>query len=936
MRRLTRIMAAAVFGLLVGTAASQAQPTQLINPTTTQWRYLADNTDQGVAWSAKVFDDSTWQTGTGLFGNDTGYPYPFATAIPGPSGGGPLVEYFRTKFTWNGTLNGIVLTGTNYIDDGDVLYLNGVEITRFNMPAGAPTFATVAPAANPGGFPNLNNGEPVLVTMQIPLGALTNGNANPLVVGENTLAVEIHNNGTGSSDTVFGMSLYAQQSLPPCTDNIQPTDRSVTACRNTTFTVVLPTVTCNVPFPSIQWFRSIGGVDSEIIGQTGTSVTLTNVQPTDAGQYFAVLNNGVGAAVQSRHAVLTVTPDTQGPQVLSVQGTFGADNEFLVTFDEAIRTQQGGDDAFTWEITDVNDPSATFLVQNIAIVTGRPDQVLFTTDIPRIAGHMYRYRTTQDITDDCGGSVTPPGLTGPVLVQGTILDYTDAKIWRYDDTAVNRDAENWKAAAYNDSAWKTGQQLFDRQRADLTRTTVAGQTVRTFLELTNFAANPPTNIPTFYLRVKLTVPAGTTALTGFPIYDDGFILYVNGNEVYRTNVLATADQFAIYGGAGAINAGDATRIYPFEIPISAVTVGGENTIAVMLKQNDPTSSDVTFGLRIVATSPGFPVEPIVILQQPVSTTVTEGHALSLSVSVSGSQPSYQWFKDNVEIPGATSATYTKSAVAGDAGTYHVVVSNPQGPVTSASATVTVRPVAVPYNATWRYETNSQDATLSSGTPWYAPAFNDSTWQSGPGLFGVETTAGTLARLPAPINTALPTPSATFLTAYFRTTVTVPTLSAGQSLALFHTIDDGAVFYVDGVLALRYNMTNDPPILSTAVAPGTAPGDGDAMIVVTPVTLPPGQHTIAAEVHQNAGTSSDIVFGAELRVVSGTGPTLTIAHPTPTSVTVTWAANPLYSLYQATVVTGPYTPVGGNPQGTHSVANIAPDAARYFQLRLNGQ
>jgi hypothetical protein len=308
----------------------------------------------------------------------------------------------------------------------------------------------------------------------------------------------------------------------------------------------------------------------------------------------------------------------------------------------------------------------------------------------------------------------------------------------------------------------------------------------------------------------------------------------------------------------------------------------------------------------------------------------------LSVSVSGSQPSYQWFRNNVEIPGATSATYTKSAVAGDAGTYHVVVSNSQGPVTSASATITVLPVAVPYNATWRYETNSQDATLTAGTPWYALAFNDSAWQSGPGLFGVETTAGTLARLPAPIATPLPAPNSNFLTAYFRTTVTVPTLSAGQSLALFHTVDDGAVFYVDGVLALRYNMTNNPPILSTDVAVGNAPGDGDAMIVVSPVTLPPGQHTIAVEVHQSGPGSSDVVFGAELRVVSGTGPALTITHPTATSVTVTWAANPLYSLYQATVVNGPYTPVAGNPQGNHAVANITPDAARYFQLRLNGQ
>jgi hypothetical protein len=360
--------------------------------------------------------------------------------------------------------------------------------------------------------------------------------------------------------------------------------------------------------------------------------------------------------------------------------------------------------------------------------------------------------------------------------------------------------------------------------------------------------------------------------------------------------------------------------------------------AVLLKQNDGTSTDITWGLEVTALVPGVTVVAPTIVTQPASVTATEGHTFSLSVVASGTAPlTYQWFHGANAIAGANSATYTKAgAIAGDAGDYHVNVSNSAGAVDSANATVTIRPVAVSYTATWKYEIASQDATLSGGTPWYAPGFDDSAWQSGSGLFGLEGTAGTAARLPAAIATALPAPSATFLTAYFRTTINVPTLSAGQSLALFHTIDDGAAFYVDGVLALRYNLTNDPPILSTALAPGAVPGDGDAMIVVTPVSLPAGQHTIAVEVHQNSATSSDVLFGAELRVVSGTGPTLTITHPTPTSVTVNWTPNPAYSLYQATVVTGPYTPVGGNPQGAYTVQNIAPDAARYFQARLNGQ
>ena len=930
MRRLTRIMAAAVFGLLVGTAASQAQ-TQLIHPTTHQWRYLADNTDPGATWFSDTFNDSAWPTGTGLFGNEANYPYPVATSIAGPSTGGPPTTYYRTRFTYAGGLTGVVLTGTNYIDDGNVVYLNGVEITRFNMPAGVPTMATFAVTANPGGFPNINAGEPVLVRMQIPLDAPTNGNPNPLRVGENVLAVEVHNNSATSSDTAFTMSLYSQQSVAPCTDLIQPTNRTVTACRNTTFSVVLPS-NCGIPTPGVQWFRNVGGGDQEITGQTGTSLTVSNVQSADAGQYFAVLNNGIGGAVQSRHAVLTVAPDTAGPQIIDVVSIGGANNEIVITFNEPVDDVSATD---TFEYSILSQDGAHI----IGVISAARDVNDFTvvrlgTDAPLAQGVRYNYTVGTDvgIADACVGNLSI-GLTGPVLIRAILIEANDlVQTWRYDDTGVDR-GTTWKDTAYDDSTWKSGIAVFDGK--DVPRTAFGTFTVGTQLQR-RIPGTPfeTVNLPTIYLRTHVMIPAGATAVSIRSVADDGYVLYVNGTEVSRLRAPVNNDPFANYSGGGTV--GDANYEGPVSIPLSNLNIGGDNVFAVLLKQNDPTSTDITWAMELSANVAGITVTPVSIVQQPASTTVTEGHRFTLSVVATGTSPSYQWYKGATLIPGATSSSYSKVAVAGDAGDYHVNVSNSLNAVDSANATVTVRPVAVAYNATWRYETNSQDATLTGGTPWYAAAFNDSAWLSGPGLFGVETTAGTLARLPAPINTSLPTPAATFLTAYFRTTVTVPTLSAGQSLALFHTIDDGAVFYVDGVLALRYNMTNDPPILSTAGGIGNAPGDGDAMIVVSPVTLPPGQHTIAVEVHQSGAASSDIVFGAELRVVSGTGPTLTITHPTPTSVTVTWAANPLYSLYQATVVNGPYTPVGGNPQGTHAVANIAPDAARYFQLRLNGQ
>lgn len=66
-----------------------------------------------------------------------------------------------------------------------------------------------------------------------------------------------------------------------------------------------------------------------------------------------------------------------------------------------------------------------------------------------------------------------------------------------------------------------------------------------------------------------------------------------------------------------------------------------------------------------------------ITQQPIGLSITEGDALSLSVSVIGdSDIRYQWQKNGSLIPGATSNTYfIPISQATDAGSYRVVISN---------------------------------------------------------------------------------------------------------------------------------------------------------------------------------------------------------------------------------------------------------------------
>lgn len=85
---------------------------------------------------------------------------------------------------------------------------------------------------------------------------------------------------------------------------------------------------------------------------------------------------------------------------------------------------------------------------------------------------------------------------------------------------------------------------------------------------------------------------------------------------------------------------------------------------------------------------------VIIDTQPANQSAFIGKPFSLTVTAEGPQLTYQWQKSNgsayVNISGATASSYTvTSALASDAGSYQVIVTNPSGSVTSSAATVTV-------------------------------------------------------------------------------------------------------------------------------------------------------------------------------------------------------------------------------------------------------
>ena len=120
----------------------QAQQSVLV-PSGALWKYLDTGADQGTAWRTPAFNDSGWKTGAAELGYGDGDE---ATLVAyGPNSTAKFTTtYLRRAFTVADPSAYGGLTLRVLRDDGAIVYLNGTEVFRTNMPTGAVTAATFA------------------------------------------------------------------------------------------------------------------------------------------------------------------------------------------------------------------------------------------------------------------------------------------------------------------------------------------------------------------------------------------------------------------------------------------------------------------------------------------------------------------------------------------------------------------------------------------------------------------------------------------------------------------------------------------------------------------------------------------------------------------------------------------------------------------------
>jgi hypothetical protein len=167
----------------------QAQTTLIA--TGTAWKYLDNGSNQGTAWYGTGFSDASWASGNAQLGYGDGDE---ATVVSYGSNSGAkyITTYFRKAISVADASLFSNYTLNVKRDDGVVIYINGVEKYRNNMPTGTITYTT-------GASTTCSDDGAGFQTTTLASGSL--------VTGTNVIAVEMHQVNGSSSDISFDLSL---------------------------------------------------------------------------------------------------------------------------------------------------------------------------------------------------------------------------------------------------------------------------------------------------------------------------------------------------------------------------------------------------------------------------------------------------------------------------------------------------------------------------------------------------------------------------------------------------------------------------------------------------------------------------------------------------------------------------------------------------------
>lgn len=627
---------------LFASLLTQAQNISLLNPGSS-WKYLSDGSNQGTAWQALSFNDASWPSGNAQLGYGDGDEI---TVIPyGPNTNNRYITYyFRKTFSvtdpsaYSSLLLGLLR------DDGAVVYLNGTEVMRSNLPSGSITYLTPASVVVSG------SNETTYFT-STPATSL-------LIPGTNCIAVEVHQIDPTNVDVSFDLSLEA---IPSLTCDV-PTGLSASSIKSVS-AVLSWSASSNASAYHVQYRKSGNSTwkDTTVIN---TTVSISKIASSSTYEWQVQSICSAGNSVYSNPAFFTTLFNCKKPLFLpvsnlssssatfnwtAVNGSVGYTLQYRktgttawisstslttsltvssllsgISYEWRVRTQcstnnssYSGISTFTTLTSTCNTPSDPVLagIQNTAAT-------LSWNTVPGVTGYSLQYRPSGgawtilstssntitvtnlstgityewQVQSVCtgGNSAFTASLFFTIPASGTdTLINTNANGWKYLDNGSNQ-GSSWQSIAFNDNSWLSGQAELGYGDGD---------------EKTLVGYGPDANnkFITTYFRKTFTVsnPLAYASLRLGVVRDDGIVVYINGTEVYRNNMpsgIASNNTLAL---ANMLNADEYSWYTAALDP--TVLVAGNNVIAIEVHQQFVSSADLSFNCRLYASGPSLPV-----------------------------------------------------------------------------------------------------------------------------------------------------------------------------------------------------------------------------------------------------------------------------------------------------------------------------------------
>lgn len=454
------------------------------------WRYFKGTQAPPANWTALNFDDSTWLEGASGFG----YGDDDDATVLADMQNGYLAAFLRTRFDVADPAKVDRLVLRVDFDDGFVAYLNGVEVARENMTGTPPAYNAPASDGHEAGSPveyDLTSHKALLQTKG------------------NVLSIEVHNVELASSDASMIPQLLSRTILP------------------------VPPVKRIKGLTELQQLVHVYGVDSKRQLQSTLAEFWDNHFTTDYDKvydYFNQLRNSDTSDAMSDEQSAQEAAQAEYEEhkffLDHAVGDFGdlllysATSPAMLIYLDSVLNRKG-------------TPNENYAREIMELFAFGVDNRYTQTDIEQLAKCFTGWTVRKVWPDEklaFPASARTPPTNASVQVQDTPF-LEEGPGWKYfkgtaEPTPDGAGAPTlqWAQATFNDTGWldgSTGIGYGDNDDAT---------------ELSDMQ----NNYLSVYLRRSFTVadPGQLQNLLLAMDYDDGFVAYLNGVEVARSDSMS--------------------------------------------------------------------------------------------------------------------------------------------------------------------------------------------------------------------------------------------------------------------------------------------------------------------------------------------------------------------------------------------------------------